>query len=811
MHKLGLIEHMPLSTLIEMAAKSSKDQRLSILNYFCDNFQTFYKADYNSMYVSTAFLPTKKGDSLAKPKECYAEPGCSILGCLILVPELKMHAEKFGVDSHPTSKVILTLLQTNPPSSDDAIPVFAYLSSRQFDFDRNDWSNLRSLKFIPVKNEKGQDVWMSPSTVYFGKGDSKVYGSQFTYVDFGPTCNAFLSACGVKDEPTPAELASMLVKTPDHFLNTMGVESYLGLLRQLAAHYSLLKNDKSLYRDMKNRPFLLGLKSTSNTGSDGKSGGDSLTSRATQYKLAKASDIYLIDDTVLGQLFNPLGAPIEAIIESMYQDLGSPWLSQQVKEVTSPLGKEYISQRSQTLEQTIHERALLLLYDGQQMRSSKDIHPHAEPCLKSLQVVEVPSIEISRTFEGVTKKQKTTACLLANRNTKTFFLFISGDFDYFDVATALGRIIFKQCRLNDALLLSTLLSTSLENLKRKGFPVDRILNLKQTLELAQQIQEEARSKQALQRRESDETALTHSSRKSSHSNLNETGSKELMTSKSSNKELPPPPPTLTNDGLGGSSGGGGVLDMFNRFSGNVMKNLGISPNENSTVKSPGGWPSSELQQPSAPNTTQRNITPSSTSQVQSQLSRSIRNLASIQDTRFRAQIPADPEPSQIPTPQSQQNPCRIIADSDLAHVQTIQGIMFYVDKRLGDTKSSEILDQNLQGLLDFSMVLHFLSTVFQISTQAVGMYWDLTGDTIAFNRNKTLFFNAKYYIGLHYPKRRNNSEDPATFYYWYMTFCHELAHGFVGAHDAQHEFWMSSFAQEYMGTLIQKLKEIGLH
>jgi hypothetical protein len=89
----------------------------------------------------------------------------------------------------------------------------------------------------------------------------------------------------------------------------------------------------------------------------------------------------------------------------------------------------------------------------------------------------------------------------------------------------------------------------------------------------------------------------------------------------------------------------------------------------------------------------------------------------------------------------------------------------------------------------------------------IDRYWDLTGDTIAFNRGKSLFFNAKYYMGLHYPKR-DTRESKEAYFYWFMIFCHELAHNFVHAHNASHEFWMTSFAQEFMGVFIQKLKQI---
>jgi hypothetical protein len=157
----------------------------------------------------------------------------------------------------------------------------------------------------------------------------------------------------------------------------------------------------------------------------------------------------------------------------MYNDLGSQWLSKKVSEVTTPRGKTTRSQRAVDLQELIHERALLLLYDGQQFREGKDVIPGAEALLKSIEVLECPEISIDRTLNGVTKSQPTTSCLIMDSKTRKFYLFITtydggAEVDYFDVAQAIGKLIFKKVRLNDSLLLSTLLSTSLTNLKRKG-------------------------------------------------------------------------------------------------------------------------------------------------------------------------------------------------------------------------------------------------------------------------------------------------------------------------------------------------------
>ena len=113
------------------------------------------------------------------------------------------------------------------------------------------------------------------------------------------SCNAFLSSCGVKDEPSTIELANMIIHDPNHVMKDQGIENYLGLLRQIAVNYTLCKANTQLISKMKTSPFLIGIKSKE---LKSESSNDDV-----QYQLSQAKDIYLIDDTVFGQLFNALG------------------------------------------------------------------------------------------------------------------------------------------------------------------------------------------------------------------------------------------------------------------------------------------------------------------------------------------------------------------------------------------------------------------------------------------------------------------------------------------------------------------------
>lgn len=492
----------------------------------------------------------------------------------------------------------------------------------------------------------------------------------------------------------------------------------------------------------------------------------------------------------------------------MYEDLGSSWLSKQVKDVITPIGPVQETVQAHELQKLIHERASLLLYDGQHLRNTQEIVPNSDKLLKNLKVYEVSEIEQSRNFLGIVKKQKTTACMLADRESKRFILYTCPDLDYFDVASSLSRIIFKKPRLNDSLLLSTLLSTSLENLRRKGFPVDRILNLKKAMNYVEQAQSQQKVEPSVARLDPqgklaqlsslfpdiDQSIIMEELRKATGTqnpimvaadalaelSLQNPKSDQTIRDKKSIQNDKGLDPTRNTDEYSG-----GMFKMLN----SIKKNLGFQTEASQPLSSSGNGSN---QNPILPNTVDRNINPSNTMVIKNHLSNSISRLSTVDDSRIHTKVPMDP-PSNLPP---QKNQCQIIADADLILISTVEDLRFYLERELVDSDRAQIANHQLER---FSLVLKHLAHVFRIDIRTIAIYWDLKGDTIAFNRSRSLFFNAKYYSGLHFPKVKFNStssipgsfsiygsssksikdEDLNTFFYWFMVFCHELAHNFV--------------------------------
>ncbi|TPX34353.1 hypothetical protein SmJEL517_g03025 [Synchytrium microbalum] len=912
MMTLGLKTVVPLSDLFAMMATATEpSKRALLLEYFIDNHKTTYASIYRPETVQIPFLPTVDASTYAKPADCFSEPGGLVMGFLVLKPDLKPHADKFGCRPHPPSDQLVARLRERPPPPQSAVAMFTYLASRQHDFTVRDWTLIRDSKFIPVPittTSPPTYKCMTPGDVYFNTGSKNEYADFFTFVDFGHVANTFLRAAGVKDEPTPAELAQQLVKSPRQFLDASGTEKYLGLLRRMATNFSSLSQNAALLRDMRSSAFLIGLKgdggsdvevvksvptvvgndaaATTTLAHDGIEGDGA----KVQVTLAKASDIYLIDDTILQQIFQPLSCILEPLLENFYEQLGSSWLSPQVQQSWSvPRNNHMETDKSKDLQKLIRQRAPLLLYDGHRMRTVKEVVNNAESLLKDIMVIEVKEIEIVRTFKGNKNRQNTTSCLLVDERSRQNYVFVAGEYDFFDVAQALGRVVFRHPRLNDTLLLSTLLSTSLVNLKRKGFPIDRILNISsQKIKNAATIPDtpppsspaavstESSSKEAVGMPDMpDATPQVRSyvrqllgmfpdadSEVVRRAVEAEKSGKDVVTNVSNrmldqgyprasnpinrSKPVPPiPPAALTAQQANGDSQNGVVArnnpptpekdaatdDFFgviNRFAENMRSTVfGGGP---SSSNSNGG-----LSSPAPPSATSSNnqlsttqsirsandeqgtkppIDPSQTSQIRNSLSRSIQTLKSTKDSTFSATVPSDP-----PAIPSNQSPvCRVIAENDMIMINSVDGLSFYRDRRVAATDESVT---NMAGIQRFVKLIKVLAQVYSLDLRACSIYVDVDGTTIAFNRGRSLFFNVRYYLGLHYPLVKGNGvaripggfggrdEDvpdaAETYYYWFLVFAHELAHNFAHGHDSDHEFYLTSFAEHFMSNLIKQM------
>ncbi|PKY57382.1 hypothetical protein RhiirA4_509810 [Rhizophagus irregularis] len=154
--------------------------------------------------------------------------------------------------------------------------------------------------------------------------------------------------------------------------------------------------------------------------------------------------------------------------------------------------------------------------------------------------------------------------------------------------------------------------------------------------------------------------------------------------------------------------------------------------------------------------------------------------------------------------ESQVNSCDIIPGYSMRCVGNSQKIELYVSNGIDQ---SEILSQSrIAPLNQFINILKDLADVFEITPKAIHIFYDNSVNSIAFNRDGALFFNLKFYIGLHEQECKSKPTIDAMTY-WFMMFCHILAHNFVQLHNSEFEYYYSSFAKIYMPNFLEKMKK----
>jgi hypothetical protein len=250
----------------------------------------------------------------------------------------------------------VSLLEKTPPNDQEVarqwfeilaghISGLSLLDSRGLTNSRKDFSPpqlsiLSRLPIVPtpVEGDTGCQTlrWLPPTQCYLGGASKGQFHSKlFVFVDFGPSANSFLSACGSKQEPSVEELASILVTDPRRFYDlTGGYEKYVNQLSAIACTHSLssylieLRNlavnarvlSTSAIARMKVSPILLGFRRQRKSRKE--------SSKATDldeedwellHDLRKPLDIVIADDTNAYQMFGEsiYTAPQEDLLESM--------------------------------------------------------------------------------------------------------------------------------------------------------------------------------------------------------------------------------------------------------------------------------------------------------------------------------------------------------------------------------------------------------------------------------------------------------------------------------------------------------------
>lgn len=113
------------------------------------------------------------------------------------------------------------------------------------------------------------------------------------------------------------------------------------------------------------------------------------------------------------------------------------------------------------------------------------------------------------------------------------------------------------------------------------------------------------------------------------------------------------------------------------------------------------------------------------------------------------------------------------------------------------------LSQNFAHVERFAVVIQHLTAIYKVPLSSVAIFYDSSGSTIAFNSNKSLYFNIRFFVNLHCTRI-----DASCYSYWYTVMAHELAHNLVTAHNKEHGKFTESIIALYLPGFVNLLSRL---
>ncbi|KAI0371771.1 hypothetical protein BV20DRAFT_1016624 [Pilatotrama ljubarskyi] len=817
--KLDLRRYPPLPDIIGLAASPDEKIRSAALKYFLDNYTTRY-ADYDpNAFANVAFVPAVKDGKqcLARPHEVFSAPEWASLGFMVTDPSLKGEAlMHLKIQEHPPGARLVNLLRASPPPTEElAKQWFTALASRVTSFTPTELRTLSQMAFVPVKTANGAIRHLPPTQCYF-KGDSKAqfHSKLFTFVDFGTTANAFLSACGVKHEPSVEEVVKILLQNPRRFYDLAeGRENYLTELRNIAVNMRLLSS--STMARLKRAAVLLGSRRVKKEkATSSKKGPVELSGELEeedweyQYDLLMPSQIVVADETNAYQLFGDVifTAPQEDLLEAFYLELGCERLSSLVREDYQTRGEIAGSRKAAETRALILERLPLFLHE----------HTHTKTCVSyswlnnesNFVVKTFGKLTVTKTLQfgdkRVSKSQDASAVARrVGRGPIELWLAGYDQVDMYEVSTSMCRLLFDAPKVNDALLFMTILSTDLRALRRRGYNVDRILRQQKADRLA--AEEAARAKNAA-------TLHSQSAASSSADTLLSASPKPNGKRPGSPllSEAAPAPPIPHN-------GPPGISDELMKQSSRPMEKVrqsfdAVKRRLQKEHAGPSDAPlpppkddGSELQTPLLPQQPNRPTTPQPHATPRSVIASNI-DLAIKTCKAEKTEVLRNRQQMQTVRETLQDGYCDVSGHpTDMRLVGEMGGIKVFVAKDVPDVRT--LMQTKKDSLARFIYTLRPLQEVFTLPPTSLHIFYDRAGDLIAFNRKASLFLNLRYFEQWHDTEVSEGKMMDA-YISWYFTLAHEIAHNLVQAHNSEHEFYFSSISERFLPSFMRLLSSM---
>ncbi|KAF8125469.1 hypothetical protein EV363DRAFT_1402460 [Boletus edulis] len=703
--------------------------RETAFKYLCDNLLSKYSHYNPDNFRHIMFIPaeSKDGACLAKPGDVFLSNRWKALGFSVIQDSYrKAPVAELGAQQHPPPSTLIQLLETTPPTNrETARQWFECLCECISNFSQLELARLSELPIVPTRSSTGWQQ-MAPAQCYLNEGTRDDFHTKlFVFVDFGSTANRFLRACGSKSEPSVKDVAESLIEDPKRFYELAGGhEDFLAELRDLASQNRRIPN--ITLSKMMSRPILLGIRRKRAL-----DGPDDLNS----YQVF-ANTIFVAPQDVPG-------------LEDFYMSLGCRRLSTVVEETYNASNEIRDPKTSTEVRTLIFERLPLFLR-----------YAHTE--------FKVP-VSLLRDENFKVKICERLACNVwaaTNRDEEgRIELWLNNaELDMHEIAASLCRLLFGTARVNDTLLLATILSTPLEILKRRGYDVGKI------------------SKQHGQQPE--DSDLGEEAIDSQHV-------PPVVTTTTPPNDAPEKPEVMVGPSIAAAS----VKPSTNR------RAPGASEAPSGNTPSPAPLYHSVERVPNAPNNARGPIP----------------NLIHRLILRRRAS-----EAIPRANVNKAMNVCKPAGGKLLHHRNKVDDVRDFPNTGYCDV-SGQVEQMKLRGKIGQVKVFTtedvpdadtFMNTMHDVLTRFVDVltpvaelydlpltllhvFYDVAGGPIAFNRDRRIFLNLRYFEAWHDQDVQNSGPEQAQIS-WFFTLAHELAHNLIKEHNSEHVFWFAAICEAHV-------------
>ncbi|KAG1825278.1 hypothetical protein EV424DRAFT_1392999 [Suillus variegatus] len=493
----GLHDYPTIDQLIPIASsKDDHDARRAAFASLCGPlYESFLERQFDpSKFSKFPFIPgVRDGRNCQIPHdEVFSDSNWKVLGFGHLPDQFsKKNIAKLKIRDRPTAEKLFQVLQSTPPKDPQTAKSWFKFLAEKGVFSAGEFEKIADLKIVPVEvsSEQPQSSKsyepVAPRECFL-KSDSypgdHFYQRLFKFVDFGPSANAFLKACGVKERPECIDVLRVLLKCPKTFLKLAenDHERYLTELRLIAVGHKSLP--RKIHEEMRTASIFLGYRQ-----GKGGIGRDGYSHEADEFELRKADEVLVADDMESRRTFGDciFIAPQEELLEKFYSEMKVKSLSSCIKYTVEP-GKELLDARSaRDLLNSIIDKIPIFLHEFDEPRFRDRMrllrwHDEDQFFVRACRKLDVTKrLDFPNATNGLQGQKAHPTELSAETQSKDglHVLWIKEPkADSYDVAAALCRLLFSTYKKNDVLSLMTILDTDINVLKRRGYDVDRILS-----------------------------------------------------------------------------------------------------------------------------------------------------------------------------------------------------------------------------------------------------------------------------------------------------------------------------------------------